>query len=98
MDCWPGVPVYVDSQGKLGTNPSSKRFKENIKPMDKSSEALLALKPITFRYKKEIDPAGTPQFGLVAEEVEKVNSRVGGARQERSSLQCALRCGQRDVA
>jgi hypothetical protein len=68
-----GVPVYVDSQGKLGTNPSSKRFKENIKPMDKSSEALLALKPITFRYKKEIDPAGTPQFGLVAEEVEKVN-------------------------
>ena len=67
------VPVYVDSQGKLGPNPSSKRFKENIKPMDKSSEALLALKPITFRYKKEIDPAGTPQFGLVAEEVEKVN-------------------------
>ena len=41
--------------------------------MDKSSEALLALKPITFRYKKEIDPPGTPQFGLVAEEVEKVN-------------------------
>jgi hypothetical protein len=41
--------------------------------MDKSSEALLALKPVTFRYKKEIDPAGTSQFGLVAEEVEKVN-------------------------
>ena len=41
--------------------------------MDKASEALFALKPVTFRYKKEIDPAGTSQFGLVAEEVEKVN-------------------------
>jgi len=41
--------------------------------MDKVSEALFALKPVTFRYKKEIDPAGTPQLGLVAEEVEKVN-------------------------
>ena len=68
-----GTPVYIDSAGKLGTITSSKRFKEGIKPMDKASEALLALKPVTFRYKKEIDPAGTPQFGLVAEEVEKVN-------------------------
>ena len=42
--------------------------------MDKASEAILALKPVTFRYKKEIDPGGTSQFGLVAEEVEKVNS------------------------
>ena len=41
--------------------------------MDKASEALFALQPVTFRYKKDIDPAGTPQFGLVAEEVEKVN-------------------------
>ena len=41
--------------------------------MDKASEAILALKPVTFRYKYELDPAGTPQFGLVAEEVEKVN-------------------------
>src|SRR5260370_11475681 len=41
--------------------------------MDKASEAILALKPVTFRYKKELDPDGIPQFGLVAEEVEKVN-------------------------
>ena len=52
---------------------SSKRFKEDIKPMGTISEALLGLKPVTFRYKKEIDPAGTPQLGLVAEDVEKVN-------------------------
>jgi len=41
--------------------------------MDKASEAILALKPVTFRYKKQLDPKGIPQFGLVAEEVEKVN-------------------------
>ena len=49
------------------------RFKDAIKPMDKASEAILALRPVTFRYKHELDPAGIPQFGLVAEEVEKVN-------------------------
>jgi hypothetical protein len=53
--------------------PSSARFKDEIKPMDKASEAVLALKPVTFRYKHEIDPTRTPEFGLVAEEVEKVN-------------------------
>jgi hypothetical protein len=52
---------------------SSLRFKEDIKPMDKASEALFALRPVTFRYKKEIDPVGTSQLGLVAEDVEKVN-------------------------
>jgi hypothetical protein len=52
---------------------SSKRFKEDIKPMNKVSETLFALKPVSFRYKKEIDPAGKSQFGLVAEEVDKVN-------------------------
>ena len=57
----------------LGTVTSSARFKDEIKPMDKASEAILALKPVSFRYKKEIDPQGIPQFGLVAEEVEKVN-------------------------
>ncbi len=62
--------------GQLGTLTSSARFKDNIRPMDKASESLLALKPVTFRYKKEIDPAGTSQFGLVAEEVEKVNSSL----------------------
>jgi len=69
-----GIPVLINSSNKLGTTTSSKRFKENIKPMDKVSEALLALKPVTFRYKKEIDPAGISQFGLVAEDVEKVNA------------------------
>jgi hypothetical protein len=52
---------------------SSRRFKQEIKPMDKASEAILALRPVTFRYKQEIDPKGIPQFGLVAEDVEKVN-------------------------
>jgi hypothetical protein len=68
-----GIPVLINGSGKLGAMTSSKRFKEEIKSMDKASEALLALKPVTFRYKKEIDPAGTSQFGLVAEDVEKVN-------------------------
>jgi hypothetical protein len=68
-----GVAVYINSNGKLGTLTSSARFKTEIKPMDKSSEAILGLKPVTFRYKKEIDPEGNPQFGLVAEDVEKIN-------------------------
>jgi hypothetical protein len=68
-----GVAVIVDADGHLGTMTSSERFKEAIKPMDKASEAILALKPVTFRYKHELDRAGIPQFGLVAEEVEKVN-------------------------
>ena len=68
-----GVPVIVDADGHLGTTTSSARFKEAIKPMDKASETILALKPVTFRYKHDLDPAGIPQFGLVAEEVAKVN-------------------------
>ena len=68
-----GATVFVSANGQLGTLTSSERFKDEIKPMDQASEALFALKPVTFRYKKEIDPAGTPQFGLVAEAVEKVN-------------------------
>ena len=68
-----GLVVKVDSTGHLGTVGSSERFKDRIKPMDKASEAILALKPVTFRYKQEIDPDGIPQFGLVAEQVEKVN-------------------------
>src|SRR5205807_9512943 len=59
--------------GQLGTATSSARFKDAIKPMEKASEAILAMKPVTFRYKKELDPEGIPQFGLVAEDVEKVN-------------------------
>jgi hypothetical protein len=65
--------VYVNSLGKLGTVVSSRRFKDEIKAMDKASAAILALKPVTFRYKEEVDPARSPQFGLVAEDVEKVN-------------------------
>ena len=68
-----GAAVLVAANGQLGTATSSKRFKENIKPMDKASQALFSLKPVTFRYKREIDPAGTQQFGLVAEDVEKLN-------------------------
>jgi hypothetical protein len=67
-----GVGVIVGANGQLGTVTSSERFKEAIKPMDKASEAILALKPVTFRYKHELDPEGIPQFGLVAEQVEKV--------------------------
>jgi hypothetical protein len=68
-----GAFVFVNSAGKLGTSTSSKRFKEDIKAMDKASEALFALKPVTFRYKKEIEPKAIPQWGLVAEDVERVN-------------------------
>src|SRR5207244_3756588 len=71
-----GVPVIVNSNGRLGTVTSSVRYKENIQPMDKSSEAILALQPVTFRYKKELDPEATPQFGLVAEEVAKVDPKL----------------------
>jgi hypothetical protein len=67
------VSVFVDFNGRLGTKTSSQRFKDEIKPMDTASEAILALKPVTFRYKREIDPEGIPQFGLVAEDVEKVS-------------------------
>src|SRR5438128_590206 len=68
-----GTAVVVDSNGQLGVAPSSQRFKDAIQPMNKASEAILALKPVTFRYKHELDPKGIPQFGLVAEQVEKVN-------------------------
>ena len=74
----PGIPVIVDISGHLGTTTSSARYKEAIKPMDKASEAILALKPVTFRYKRDLDPAGIPQFGLVAEDVEKVNPDSSG--------------------
>ena len=70
-----GIAVFVNPNGRLGTMTSSARFKEDINPMNHASDALYALKPITFRYKKKVDPEGTSamQFGLVAEDVEKVN-------------------------
>src|SRR2546430_4008521 len=71
------LEVYIQTsgtkQGPATSSTSSARFKDEIKPMDKASEAILALKPVTFRYKKELDPDRIPQFGLVAEQVEKVN-------------------------
>ena len=66
-----GVPVYVNSSGQLGTLTSSRRFKQDIQDMRDASDALLALRPVTFRYRSELDPQGIPQFGLIAEEVEK---------------------------
>ena len=65
------IPVVIDSVGQLGTMSSSRRFKHEIKPMDEASEAILALKPVTFRYRS--DRSGAPQFGLIAEEVADVN-------------------------
>jgi len=67
-----GVPVRIDSTGKLGTVLSSARYKEAVKPMDQASDRILELKPVTFQYKKDVDPDGTTQFGLIAEQVEKV--------------------------
>jgi hypothetical protein len=68
-----GATVVVNSIGQLGVAPSSQRYKRDIQNMGSASEAILALRPVTFRYGPEIDPAGTPQFGLVAEEVEKIS-------------------------
>jgi len=68
-----GSPVVVGGGGQLGVAASSRKFKDDIKPMEKASEVILALEPVTFHYKKNIDPDCTAQFGLVAEDVEKVN-------------------------
>jgi hypothetical protein len=67
-----GSAVYVTSAGQLGTVTSSRRFKEAIQDMGGQSDVLLSLRPVSFRYKPEIDPQGIPQFGLIAEEVEQV--------------------------
>jgi Chaperone of endosialidase len=73
-----GVNDYVTvrlSDGRLGHSAvvSSRRYKEDIKPLDKTSQALYALKPVSFRLKKEFDPTQALGFGLIAEEVEKVD-------------------------
>jgi hypothetical protein len=65
------IPVYIDSASQLGTASSSRRYKTDIKPLDKASESILALNPVSFRYKLHKD--ATPQFGLIAEEVAEVN-------------------------
>ena len=66
-----GTAVFINSADKLGALTSSPRFKDDIKPMDQTSEAIHALKPVTFHYKS--DSTGTPQFDLIAEEVAAVN-------------------------
>jgi uncharacterized coiled-coil protein SlyX len=68
------VTVVVDSAGQLGTVSSSGRFKKDVKPMDQASEAVLALKPVTFHYKS--DKTNRPEFGLIAEDVAKVNPNL----------------------
>src|SRR6185436_13484351 len=65
------APVVVSDDGQLGTAASSERFKKDVSAMEKTSEAILSLRPVTFHYKS--DAKGTPQFGLIAEEVAKVN-------------------------
>jgi len=65
--------VYVDANNKIGTLASTRRVKDDIESMARASETILALRPVTFRYKKEIDRYRTPQFGLVAEEVAEIN-------------------------
>jgi trimeric autotransporter adhesin len=69
----PGVPVYVNNAGQLGTATSSRRFKHDIQKMGTASDVILALQPVTFKYKPELDPSSTPQFGLIAEEVAKID-------------------------
>jgi hypothetical protein len=63
--------VIVSADGQLGTVASAERFKKDIASMDKTSEAVLLLRPVTFHYKT--DTKGAPQFGLIAEQVAKVN-------------------------
>jgi len=71
-----GSFCYVDNEGKLGVFLSARRFKTDIADMAAASEGLLALRPVTFHYKPELDKTGIPQFGLVAEEVAKVNPNL----------------------
>jgi hypothetical protein len=66
------IPVYVALNGQVGTQSSSRRFKSDVRDMAAASDAIFALRPVKYRYKPEYDPTGWPQYGLVAEEVEKV--------------------------
>ena len=66
--------VYVNSEGKLGAQVSSRRFKDEIKPMEQTSEIIYGLKPVSFRYKPEIEPTRPVGFGLIAEDVEKLSA------------------------
>ncbi len=85
-----GLQVFITSNNKLGTVTSSKRFKEDIKPMDQASEAILALKPVAFRYKKEIASHGQIAVRAGGGGSREGESRPSGARQGRQALQRAL--------
>ena len=93
-----GTQVVVNSFGKLDVAASSARFKEAIKPMDSASETILALKPVTFRYKHELDPDGIPRFGLVAEQVEKVNPDLVVRDDDGKIITVRYEAGECDVA
>jgi hypothetical protein len=88
----PGVSVFINTAGQLSTTASSARFKDDIKPMANASESIFALKPVTFRYKKQYDAEGTRQFGLVAEEVAKVNPEL--VFPDRDGNPYSVRCEQ----
>ena len=92
------VAVGITADGQLGVRASSARFKEAIKPMDKASEAILSLRPVTFRYKRELDPKAMPQFGLVAEQVAKVDPDLVARDAAWQAFHCPLRRSKRDVA
>ena len=84
-----GVTVDLTTS-RLGHGVSSRRYKEGIKPMDKASEALFALEPVTYRYKKDIDPNQTLDYGLVAEDVAKVTPSWLSATRRAKSLTIAV--------
>ena len=65
--------VYVNSDGRLGAQVSSRRFKDDIKPINQASEAIHRLRPVSFRFKAEVEPTRPVGFGLIAEEVEEIN-------------------------
>jgi hypothetical protein len=71
-----GRAVFVNSDNKIGTMSSSRRFKEEIRPMDQASDVIFALKPVSFRYKKEIDRSHALSFGLIAEEVAEISPEL----------------------
>ena len=92
-----GIGVIVDSNGHLGTSTSSARYKEASSRWTRRAKRFSRLKPVTFRYKKELDPKAIPQFGLVAEQVEKVDPELRRARRPRQALHRPLRSRERDV-
>jgi Chaperone of endosialidase len=87
-----GRAVFVNADNKIGTLSSSRRFKEEIKPMEKASATLYGLKPVTFHYKKEVDPGQALSFGLIAEDVAKVDPDLvtRDEKATKESMRCCL--------